>query len=379
MSSSELNLYFDNAATSHPKSDGVLRRVTHYLEEGGTYGRSAYARCHDATLVVEHARKQMALLLGCNQAQHMIFTPSATVGLNTVLHGLNYPKKRVAISPLEHHAVTRTLHHLKAERGLTIDVLPATPDGLLQLEKLAPNWGTKYDLVVICHASNVTGIIQDLRAIRASMGEGLLLVDAAQSVGSVAIDVKQDGIDFLAFSGHKGFAGPPGIGGLYLRDASLVRPLIYGGTGSHSSEYEMPPHLPSRFEAGTPNLLGIAGLLGALESPLPYHHTYNDFCAFREHLSNLDGFHLVGGLPTGRTTEVLSLVPRNGKVSELTRLLYTEYEIEVRGGMQCSPLAHRFYGTFPSGTVRFSLSPLHTPADLSYVEQALVALSSQFI
>ena len=375
----ERNLYFDNAATSHPKSDGVLRRVTQYLEEGGTYGRSAYARCHDATLIVEQARKQLALLVGATHAQHLLFTAGTTVALNTVLLGLEYPKGRVAISPLEHHAVTRTLHYLKSERGLTVDVLPATPSGLLDLEQLSPNWGAGYDLVVVCHASNVTGIIQDLGAIRASMGEGLLLVDAAQSFGSVAIDVERDGIDFLAFSGHKGVAGPPGIGGLYLRDASLVRPLVYGGTGSHSAEYEMPPYLPGRFEAGTPNLMGIAGLLGALESPLPYHHTYHDFCLFREHLDNLDGFRVVGGISESRSTEVLSIVPRNGRVSDLTHLLYTDWGIEVRGGMQCAPLAHRFYGTFPSGTVRFSPSPLHTVADLEYVEQALCALSSHFI
>lgn len=375
----DLNLYFDNAATSHPKSDGVLRRVTLYLEEGGTYGRSAYARCHDATRVVEQTRKQLALLLGSSHPQQLIFTPSTTVGLNTVLFGLAYPKRRVAISPLEHHAVTRALHYLKAERGLTVDVLPASPEGLLDLAQLPPQWGAAYDLVVVNHASNVTGIIQDLSAVKLSMGSGLLLVDAAQSFGCVAIDVEHDGIDFLAFSGHKGVAGPPGIGGLYLRDASLVRPLIYGGTGSHSAEYEMPPHLPSRFEAGTPNMMGIAGLLGALESPLPYHHTYHDFCVFREHLDNLDGFRVVGGLTASHSTEVLSLVPRNGRVSDLTHLLYTDWGIEVRGGMQCAPLAHRFYGTFPNGAVRFSLSPLHTLADLEYVEQALCSLSSQFI
>ena len=126
-------------------------------------------------------------------------------------------------------------------------------------------------------------------------------------------------------------------------------------------------------------MMGIAGLLGALESPLPYRHTYEDFCAFREHISNLDAYYLVWQSGAELlSTEVLSIVPRNGQVSELTRLLFSDWNIEVRGGMQCAPLAHRFFGTFPSGTVRFSLSPLHSIAELEYVEHALAVLSSQF-
>ena len=375
----DMNLYFDNAATSYPKSDGVLRRVTQYLNEGGTYGRGAYARCHDATLVVEQARKQIAELFGIKRAQQLVFVDSATTAINVVLFGADYPKRRVAISPLEHHAVTRPLHELKKRLALQIDVLPAHPSRLLNLETLPANWGARYDLVIINHASNVNGIVQNLSEVRRSMGEGLLLVDASQSAGAVAIDVELDGIDFLAFNGHKSVAGPPGVGGLYLREPNTLRPLVYGGTGSHSAEYEMPPFMPDRFEAGTPNMMGIAGLLGALESPLPYRHTYEDFCAFREHISNLDAYYLVwqGGAEL-LSTEVLSIVPRNGQVSELTRLLFSDWNIEVRGGMQCAPLAHRFFGTFPSGTVRFSLSPLHSIAELEYVEHALAVLSSQF-
>lgn len=376
----ELNLYFDNAATSYPKSEGVLQRVSRYLESGGTYGRGAYARCHDATVMVEQARKLLSNLLGIKKAQQLLFVSSATTAINTVLFGLEYPKKRVAISPLEHHAVTRPLHELKRRLSLQVDVLPAHPSGLLNLESLPENWGGEYDLVVINHASNVNGVIQDIGSIRRSMGDGYLLVDASQSTGAVSIDVERDGIDFLAFNGHKGIAGPPGVGGLYVREPDILRPLIYGGTGSHSSEYEMPPFLPDKFEAGTPNMMGIAGLLGALEMPLPYQHTYGDFCDFREHVGNLDAYRLIwhGGAEL-LSTEIISIAPCNGRVSELARLLFADWQIEVRSGMQCAPLAHRFFGTFPNGTVRFSLSPLHTRTELEYVEHALAVLSSQFI
>ena len=374
-----LNLYFDNAATSYPKSDGVLRRVSEYLANGGTYGRGAYARCHDATRIVETTRQQLALLLGIKRPQQLLFTASATASLNTVLFGLNYPNRRVAISPLEHHAVTRPLHELKKRIGLQVDVLPALPTGMLHYESLPKNWGEAYDLVIINHASNVNGVIQPLEQIRATMGNALLLVDASQSAGIVSIDVERDGIDFLAFNGHKGVGGPPGVGGLYIRDASRIQPLIYGGTGSRSSEYTMPEALPDRFEAGTPNMMGIAGLLGALETPLPYLHTYSDFCAFREHISNLDGYQVLWqGNDSTLSTEVISIVPRNGKVSELAHLLYADWDIEVRSGMHCAPLAHQFFGTFPSGSVRFSLSPCHRPQELEYTERALAALSSQF-
>lgn len=379
MESGDLNLYFDNAATSYPKSDGVERRVTHYLSTGGTYGRGAYARCHDATLVVEQARKLLAGLFGIKKAQQLVFVSSATMAINIVLFGLEYPRKRVAISPLEHHAVTRPLHELKRRLGISVDVLPAHPSGLLNLDVMPAGWGDKYDLVIINHASNVNGIVQNLAEIRRSMGAGGLLVDASQSAGTVAIDVERDGIDFLAFNGHKGVAGPPGVGGLYIREAYTLHPLVYGGTGSRSAEYEMPPFMPDRFEAGTPNMMGIAGLLGALESPLPYRHTYADFCAFREHIGNLDAYQLIWQDGTEHlSTEVLSIVPRDGRVSELARLLFSDWEIEVRSGMHCAPLAHRFFGTFPSGTVRFSLSPLHSRAELEYVENALAVLSSQF-
>lgn len=377
----ELNLYFDNAATSYPKSDGVAHRVAQYLKEGGTYGRGAYVRCHDATLMVEQARRMLAGLFGIARVQHLVFTSSATAGLNTVLFGLEYKRKKVAISPLEHHAVTRPLYTLKERLGLTVDILPAYPSGLLNLTSLPKDWGEEYDLVVINHASNVNGIVQSLGEIRKSMGRGgLLLVDASQTAGTIAIDVERDGIDFMVFNGHKSVGGPPGVGGLYIQDDTLLQPLIYGGTGSRSSEYVMPTALPDRFEAGTPNMMGIAGLLGALEMPLPYRHTYTDFCNFREHLGNLDGYRLIWQTDdTTQSTEIVSLVPRDGRVSELTRLLFTDWGIEVRGGMHCAPLAHRFFGTFPSGSVRLSLSPLHTREELDYVERALSLLSGQFI
>jgi selenocysteine lyase/cysteine desulfurase len=259
------NRYFDNAATSLPKPAAVGAAVLRYLNEvGGPYGRSAYPRALEVSRTVEALRDRLAAGFGAAKAEALVFMPNATTAINTVLHSLPREGGKVLVSPLEHNAVMRPVAALAARVGVTFELLPAQPDGTIDVSRLAAFLTPEIRLVVVNHQSNGNGVIQPLQQIKEALGTLPLLVDASQSAGGVPIHVDAWRLDYLAFTGHKGLLGPTGTGGLLLRDPATVEPLVYGGTGSLSDGYEMPGFVPDRFEAGTGSLAGLFGLLAAL-------------------------------------------------------------------------------------------------------------------
>ncbi len=375
------NTYFDNAATSFPKPPQVAEAISRYLnEEGGTYGRAAYERVRHATMMVEDCRDALADCLEIVDSENVAFTANATTGLNAILFGLNLPKgARVWVSPLEHNAVMRPLWHLQQTSGIEVKTLPAEEDGFIDMEALDKLPANECDLLVINHLSNVNGVIQPIQEIaRIARTKGWFIVlDTSQSLGETPVKAGEWEIDFVAFTGHKGLLGPTGTGGFYAKNPLLLQPTVFGGTGSLSESYDMPDELPDRFQPGTPNVAGILGLLAALENKPKPQHSHQDFLDCLNTIEQLPGFKLYKANNPAQQGKLFSLTHDRISTGDLAQLLHDRHGIETRSGLHCSPLAHRTLGTFPSGTIRFSLSPYHTPEDLDFLLKALTDVATR--
>jgi cysteine desulfurase family protein len=364
--------YFDNAATSFPKPAGVATAMARYLNEvGGPYGRSAYTRALDVSRTVEKTRDLLAERLGARTADNLVFAPNATYAINLVLRSLLTGPGRVLISPLEHNAVTRPLFALAARCGASFEVFPHHSDGRIDPDGIEKVLTGDTLFAVANHQSNVNGVIQPLAEIKQRLGQVPLLVDASQSFGSIPVQVDAWHIDFLAFTGHKALLGPTGIGGLFLRDAAGLEPLIYGGTGSASEHFEMPDFTPDRFEAGTPNIAGIYGLLAALQEPVDCRHSRQEFGRLIEELKSLPRLKVICAERFEDQGDVFSLLHPEHDSAVLGQRLFAEWGIETRVGLHCAPLAHRTLGTFPGGSLRVGVSRYHTPDDFAYFVKAV--------
>ncbi|MHC4405156.1 MAG: aminotransferase class V-fold PLP-dependent enzyme [Planctomycetota bacterium] len=367
-----LNRYFDNATTSFPKPPAVSREIARYLEEvGGSYGRSAHPRALAVSRTVEEARDRIADLLGTSTADSIVFTPNATQAINVVMGGLLCRGGNVLVSPLEHNAVMRTLFALGQTRGVRFDVLPHFGDGLVDVAGIRERLDDNTTLVVINHQSNVNGVIQPIDEIKRELADVPILVDASQSLGHLPVGVDPWGIDYLAFTGHKSLLGPTGTGGLFLKAPGSLGPLVYGGTGSRSASFEMPPSLPDRLEAGTPNVAGIFGLLGALRNKPSAGHTREEFRWLVTEVAKLPNVRFYGANEFCHQGLAFSINHASRDGSAIGAQLNEEFGIEIRTGLHCAPLAHKTIGTFPVGTVRIAPSVYHTRADFEYLLEAL--------
>ncbi len=373
---SELLKYFDNSATSFPKPVEVGQYIQNHLNSGGTYGRGGYPRVFQSTGMVETLREKLSDLFGIEYSENIAFTSNSTQAINTILLGIDVAGKEILISPLEHNAVTRPLEILKREQSVKLTILPHFSDGLIDVPRIPKMLSTKVALVIVNHQSNVNGLIQPLADIKRAIGEVPLMVDASQSAGHIPIDCDRIGIDYLAFTGHKGLLGPTGIGGFFVRNPETIAPLIYGGTGSNSDSFEMPTVLPDKFQAGTPNLVGAAGLLGAISSETKSMHTASDFFEMLNHITNVKGIQLFSANEPSWQGETFSFRFIGEDPGNSAFRLYQEFGIEVRSGLHCAPLAHTTLGSFPHGLVRISLSPFHTKNDLDFLASAVNRASS---
>lgn len=381
-----MNRYFDNASTSYPKPEAVAHAMSDYLTHcGGTYGRASYGRVLQSTAAVEECRDMLARKCSIARAEHIFFTMNATQGANTILRGLNMERGcRVLVSPLEHNAVMRPLHHL-AERGdIMVETLPCDECGMIDTARLAAIDTNGVALVVLNHMSNVNGTVQPVEAVSrwahsviCSVADTVeVMVDCSQSLGSVEVDVDRWMADYMIFTGHKALHGPTGVGGFYARRPERLEPLIYGGTGSRSDSFDMPEVYPDRFEAGTPNMVGIIGLGAALgvdsvDGVDIRNHSREDFLLSLSRAEALEHITVHRPRKVADMGELFSVTHSHLPPSELARRLAVDFGIETRPGLHCSPAAHRTIGTFPQGTVRISPSRYHTVDDLNYLIHAL--------
>ncbi len=358
-------IYLDNAATSWPKPDGVADAMVRFLRDvGANPGRSGHALANAAERVRLDAREAVAALFGLSDPFRVVFTAGATSAINLVLHGLLTPGAHVVTTGVEHNAVMRPLRALES-RGVSITIVPCRPDGSLDAAGIEGCVTPATRLIVINQASNVCGTVLPVREIGTlAQARGIpLLVDAAQTVGVWPIHIDADGVDLLAFCGHKGLLGPTGTGGLAIResfDIDRLPPLIQGGTGSRSEREVHPDFLPDKYEAGTPNIVGLAGLAASTRYVLARgveairRHEQDLTARLLAGLRGIPGVQVYGTGDADRQVAVVSFNIAGRTCAEVASSLEQDFGVLCRPGLHCAPAAHRTLGTLPSGTLRFA-------------------------
>ncbi len=372
-------IYLDHAATSWPKPEAVAAETARlFAELAANPGRSGHQPAIEAARLIFDARTRLAALLGVADPANLAFTSGATEGLNLVLKGFLRPGDHVGVSPLEHNSVMRPLMRLAAERGITVETLPADAYGRIDVAAAARLAG-RFRLVAVAHASNVSGAVQDVAGLAKALPGTAILSDAAQAAGVLPIAAEADGVAFLACSAHKGLLGPTGVGACYLSPACDVAPLREGGTGSQSESIEHPAFRPDRYEAGTPNLHGIAGLRGALghieRHGLLGPHKRRLASLLTEGLRDIRGVRLHS--PADGSALLVSLTIEGLPPDRVATALEAGHGILCRPGLHCSPCAHRHLGTLPSGTVRLSPGFGNTEEEMLRVIRAVHAIATR--
>ena len=372
--------YFDNAATTYPKPEEVYSFMdVFYRSNGASAGRGNYGASLSAGALIAETRKLLQDLLHCH-AKQVVFTPTATVALNIVIQGLiKSGVKDVYISPFEHNAVTRTLHSYTESGQINVHKLAVAENLVYDLERIRYQFESiNPDLVIVSHASNVLGLIAPIEEIfKLSKKFGAYTVaDMAQTAGLVDCNVGSSVFDFAVFAGHKTLYGPTGISGFVMKPEIMLPAVIYGGTGYESANQDMPLSLPERFEMGTINISGIAGLYAALkwigEVSLPSLREKETRNRLRllEILDDYWFIKVIGNYPQNNYVGIVSCLIE-GISSDSAGQIFDKAGIAVRTGLQCAPLAHKFMQTYPAGTIRFSVSYFTTEQDFQELIQAL--------
>jgi len=371
-------IYLDSAATPLHKPETVAEAVANAIRTAGNASRGAHGASLDASRTVHETREKLAKLFGCPRRDHVVFTSNSTEALNIAIYGLLSPGERAVTTDLEHNSVLRPLYDL-AERGLDLAIVPADRTGNVDyadFERLVTP-GTK--AVVCTHASNLTGNVLDIRRIAeiAHRSGALLIVDASQSAGILPIDMTASGIDVLCFTGHKSLLGPQGTGGLAIRPGVEIRPFKRGGSGIRSYDPRQPEAYPTRLEAGTLNVHGIAGLSAALDyilregvEPL-YLREHGAMTRFLSGVRNIPGVTLYGDFTREPRAAIVALNIGDLDSAEAADILATDYGIATRSGAHCAPRMHAALGTVERGAVRFSFSPFTTDEEVDAAIRAV--------
>ena len=375
-------IYFDNAATSFPKAPGVSDAMKFYLDSvGASINRGVYASAQEAGMKTLILREQLCSFFHHSDPNHVILTPGNTASLNYVLKGFLRTGDHVLVSSLEHNAVMRPLTQL----GVDFDRVPCDREGFLDLKAAEALIRPNTRLFVLNHASNVSGTVQDAKAVGmlCKLHSLPLVLDGAQSAGHIPVDFEDFSLSALTVPAHKGLLGPQGIGALLLSPefAQKLSPLLAGGTGSMSDSEELPLYFPDRFEPGTPNLPGIYGWSASMD-----YVNQVGLSALREHelaltkrflegLESISNLRLVGTRDLSRRVGVIALDFANIDNAEVSDRLEQEFEILTRCGMHCAPSAHKSLGTFPQGVVRFSIGYRTTEAEVDCALRAIQKLS----
>lgn len=373
-------IYLDHGATSFPKAPGVSAAVALYIDEtSGNPGRGGHQLTIAASRAIESARATVADLLG-SDPERTLLGPGATFWLNTILCGRLGPGDRVVTSALEHNSVMRPLRWLEAQRGVEVVVVEGaaptgvpTPAEILDAVNQSPT-----ALVVLTHASNVSGAVIPVEEVARRVAPIPVVVDGAQTGGALPFAFSRSGLAALVCSGHKGLQGPSGTGVVVLAEGFDLQPLVRGGTGSNSESEDMPVMLPDLLEAGTPNGPGIAGLGAActwladrtVEAVQNHERALIKRCITGT--LAIPGLHLTGWVEGMEQTGVLSFTIDREDAGELAAWLDRERGIALRAGLHCAPAAHRRLGTFPTGTLRVGVGPQTTEDDIDALVTALV-------
>jgi cysteine desulfurase / selenocysteine lyase len=380
-------IYFDNGATSWPKPEEIIKAMEEFnRSSGGSPGRSGHIKSIDAGRVVYRTRESLAKLFNITDPLRLIFTKNATEALNISTYGLLKSGDHVLVSSMEHNSVMRPLRDLE-KRGVEISVVENMETGYFVPSYIKEYIKKNTKAFYLTHSSNVTGTIMPVK----EMGEivrdaGILfIVDAAQSAGTINIDVDEMNIDLLAFTGHKSLLGPQGTGGLYIREGldNRISSIMTGGTGSHSEFEDHPDFMPDKFEAGTINSIGIAGLGAGVEYILNEgidnirRHEMKLISLFLEGVKSINGIKVYGGYESSNRTSIVSFNIDDMSPSDVAFTLEEDFGILARSGLQCSPSAHKTIGSFPQGTVRFSFGYFNREEEVLASLEAIRKISKQ--
>ena len=381
-------IYLDNASTTFPKPPEVAEAVYEYMTGvGSNIGRGGYASAYAAEEAVFNMRQLLCDFFGGEDAKNVVFTKNVTEALNVIIRGLLEKGEHVLVSAMEHNAVMRPLQLLGRELeageeapadAISFSRIPCDSEGNLELEALPRLVQQRTKAVIMTHASNVCGTLLPIDKVGDFCKQrGLLfIVDSAQSAGVFPINMQQLHIDALAFTGHKGLLGPQGIGGFVLREHMVTKlaPLIVGGTGSLSHTEKTPRFMPDKFEAGTLNLPGIMGLAAGVswlkERGLASIRAH-ELALTEQLLAGLQGLEqqgllrIVGRKDLKQRTSVVSIAGTQLDIAMLAHKLNAEYGIATRVGLHCAPNAHKTLGTYPTGTLRFSMGWHNTEAEIA--------------
>ncbi|MFO0905670.1 MAG: aminotransferase class V-fold PLP-dependent enzyme [Pirellulales bacterium] len=376
-------IYLDNAATSWPKPESIYQAVDDYQRNcGAAAGRGAYTQANLAGRLVDRARYGVAQLLGGINPRQVVWTSNATDALNLALHGLLRSGDHVAATDLDHNSVLRPLHWLGETRSVAATYVPCDEQGRLSLDDFRAALRPETRLIVVNHASNVTGAIQPLVDIAELARERRipLLVDAAQTLGQLEWPLAFDQPLLVAGAGHKSLLGPLGVGFLAISEemSERVLPLRQGGTGTWSEDERQPTSLPERFESGNLNVPGLAGLAAGVDyvlqrsvAEIAAHHA-RLVHLLRDELTGIAGLRVFGPAAYGATVGVVSVASEFFEAHDLAMILDASCGIETRAGLHCAPRIHRRLGTLPrGGTVRLSLGAFTTEDEIHTAARAL--------
>ena len=375
-----MGIYLDNAATSYPKPEAVANAVYDFMvNNGSSSGRGSYKKAMQSDYIVYECRKLIGKLFNFNDPKKVVFTSNITDSLNIVMRGILKENDHVITSSLEHNAVWRCLKTLEKERNIKIDTVECTEDGITNPEDVRKYIKDDTALIVFTHASNVLGTVQPIREIGKIARENNItfLVDAAQSAGAMKIDVKEDNIDILAFTGHKSLMGPMGTGGLVINTDIYINPQKAGGTGGDSSYEYQPEYYPNHLEAGTSNVSGIAGLREAVKflnkvGVENIHSKEMELTKYAlEKLQTVKDIEIYGPKDITKMLSVISFNIKDKRPEDIGSMLDQKYDIMLRAGLHCAPTAHDIIGTKKRGTLRIGIGYFNEKEDIDKLVDAL--------
>jgi cysteine desulfurase family protein len=377
-----MSIYFNNAATTWPKPEIVYETVDDCFRALNSPGRTVSDEGTRNTMMMQTCRQEIAEFFGIENANQLVFTPSATFSLNLAIFGLDWNAgDEIIMSGLEHHAVSRPIRKVAREHGVKFHVAPYKPGNPIDLDFVEDKLKSgKVKLLATTMASNVIGeILPSIELGKLANRYGAIyLVDAAQSAGVIPVNVVDLKADMLSIAGHKGLFGPPGAGALYVRKGIPLRTLTEGGTGKDSGKHSMSGRFPSNYEVGTHNLLSIAGMTAGIrwiqQTGLDElrRHEQELTTRFMSHLADMEEVTVYGTHEIKNKTAVVSMTMDGASPNAIAKWLAEEHNVSTRAGYHCAPLAHETIGTLPGeGTIRFGFSFANTVEEVDQVAQWL--------
>ena len=375
-----MGIYLDNAATSFPKPKEVADAVYDFMINNGTSsGRGSYKKAMQSDYIVYECRKLIGNLFNFEDPKKVVFTSNVTDSLNIAIRGILKENDHVITSSLEHNAVWRCLKTLEKDINIKIDTVECSKDGITNPENIKKYIRKDTALIVFTQASNVLGTIQPIKEIGKIARENkiVFLVDAAQSAGAMKIDIKEDNIDILAFTGHKSLLGPMGTGGLIINTDIDIKPLKAGGTGGDSAYDYQPDYYPNHLETGTSNVSGIAGLRAAIkflnrEGIDNIHNKEKELTKYAlQRLETVKDIEIYGPKDCEKILSVISFNIKNKRPEDISTILDQKYDIMLRAGLHCAPTAHSVINTKDRGSLRIGIGYFNTKDNIDKLVEAL--------